>query len=71
MPDGPPIPPSPIDLLIERCLKGDQDAWGEIVRLHGGKAWAERIPGGGTAFRFTLPVERSPDMPVEAAATCA
>lgn len=42
-----------------------------IVRLHGGRAWAERIPGGGTAFRFTLPVERSPDMPVEAAANCA
>ncbi len=39
-----------------------------IVRLHGGKAWAERIPGGGTAFRFTLPAEQPPDMPVEAPA---
>ena len=26
-------------------------------RLHGGQIWAERVPGGGTAFRFTLPLE--------------
>lgn len=38
-----------------------------IVRLHGGNAWAERIPGGGTAFRFTLPVEAAPRMPAEPA----
>jgi len=37
-----------------------------IVRLHQGKAWAERIPGGGTAFRFTLPVEEAPRLPAEA-----
>jgi len=36
-----------------------------IVRLHGGRAWAERIPGGGTAFRFTLPVEAVPAIPPE------
>jgi two-component system sensor histidine kinase KdpD len=36
-----------------------------IVRLHQGKAWAERIPGGGTAFRFTLPVEEAPRPPAE------
>jgi two-component system sensor histidine kinase KdpD len=34
-----------------------------IVRLHGGHAWAERVPAGGTAFRFTLPLEPAPDMP--------
>lgn len=39
-----------------------------IVRLHGGQAWAEQVPGGGTAFRFTLPLERAPAMPQEAAA---
>jgi signal transduction histidine kinase len=38
-----------------------------IVRLHNGRAWAERVPGGGTAFRFTLPVERPPAMPGELA----
>ncbi len=37
-----------------------------IVRLHGGRAWAERVPGGGTAFRFTLPLEAAPAMPEEA-----
>ena len=39
-----------------------------IVRLHRGNAWAEHMPGGGTAFRFTLPVEAAPPVPVEAAA---
>ena len=37
-----------------------------IVKLHGGRAWAERVPGGGTAFRFSLPVEQAPSLPVEA-----
>ena len=36
-----------------------------IVRLHGGRTWAERLPAGGTAFRFTLPVEETPAMPAE------
>lgn len=31
-----------------------------IVRLHGGNAWAERVPSGGMAFRFSLPVENAP-----------
>jgi signal transduction histidine kinase len=35
------------------------------VRLHHGRAWAERLPGGGTAFRFTLPVEEAPRPPEE------
>jgi two-component system sensor histidine kinase KdpD len=38
-----------------------------IVRLHGGQAWAEKVPAGGTAFRFTLPVEDVPPVPVELA----
>ncbi|HKU86132.1 MAG TPA: DUF4118 domain-containing protein [Casimicrobiaceae bacterium] len=36
-----------------------------IVRLHGGDAWAERVPGGGTAFRFTLRLEEAPASPAE------
>src|SRR4051812_22377255 len=39
-----------------------------IVVLHGGRAWAERLPTGGSAFRFTLPVEPQPSLPAEAAA---
>lgn len=31
-----------------------------IVRLHGGETWAQRIPGDGLAFRFSLPVEAAP-----------
>ena len=27
-----------------------------IVEKHGGRLWAERAPGGGTRFSFTLPV---------------
>jgi two-component system sensor kinase FixL len=27
-----------------------------IVEAHGGQLWAEPNPGGGTVFRFTLPV---------------
>jgi two-component system sensor histidine kinase KdpD len=38
-----------------------------IVRLHGGQAWAERVPAGGTAFRFTLPLEATPAIPPEPA----
>jgi two-component system sensor kinase FixL len=34
-----------------------------IVRLHGGTIWAEPLPGGGTAFRFTLLLEPLPEMP--------
>jgi len=39
-----------------------------IVVLHGGRAWAERLPMGGSAFRFTLPIEPQPALPAEAAA---
>ena len=39
-----------------------------IVRLHGGRAWAERVPAGGTAFRFTLPLEAAPALPQETVA---
>lgn len=38
-----------------------------IVRLHGGDAWAERMPDGATAFRFTLALEPMPAAPPEPA----
>ncbi len=39
-----------------------------IVQLHGGRAWAENLSGGATAFRFVLPLEEPPTPPVEATA---
>jgi two-component system sensor histidine kinase KdpD len=39
-----------------------------IVELHKGRIWAERLPGVGTAFRFTLPLEAPPPLPAEALA---
>jgi len=39
-----------------------------IVRLHGGRIWAERVSGGGLAFRFALPLEPEPSLPAELAA---
>jgi two-component system sensor histidine kinase KdpD len=38
-----------------------------IVRLHGGRIWAERRPQGGAAFRFALPLEAAPAVPAEGA----
>ena len=35
-----------------------------VVALHQGRAWAERLAGG-TAFRFSLPIEEPPPSPVE------
>jgi len=40
-----------------------------IVRLHGGETWAERVPAGGTAFSFTLPLESPPPAPPEPASS--
>jgi two-component system sensor histidine kinase KdpD len=36
-----------------------------IVRLHGGRAWAERVAAGGTAFRMALPLEDAPPGPID------
>jgi two-component system sensor histidine kinase KdpD len=37
-----------------------------IARLHGGRVWGEKMPGGGAAFRIALPLESSPPPPAEA-----
>jgi two-component system sensor histidine kinase KdpD len=36
-----------------------------IVQLHRGRIWAEPLAGGGTAMRFTLPLDRVPEAPRE------
>jgi two-component system sensor histidine kinase/response regulator len=40
----------------------------QLVRLMGGRIWAESDSGQGSTFHFTLPMERRPDAPLETAA---
>ena len=72
------VPESDVERVFEKFSHGSVEGAGSgmglglaicraIVRLHGGKAWADRVPGG-TAFRFTLPVEEAPPVPTEAVA---
>jgi two-component system sensor histidine kinase KdpD len=76
--NGPGLPPGDPDRLFAKFHRGrTEDAIGgaglglaicrAIVHLHGGRIWAERRPEGGTAFRFTLPVEQAPSVPAETA----
>jgi two-component system, OmpR family, sensor histidine kinase KdpD len=76
---GPGLPAGDAEQLFAKFHRGDSEgAVGgvglglaicrAIVRLHGGKIWVERLPGSGAAFRFTLPLEEAPPVPVEAAA---
>ncbi|OGW24502.1 MAG: hypothetical protein A2X59_00715 [Nitrospirae bacterium GWC2_42_7] len=68
--NGPGIPDEDISHIFERFYRGkDPDnryyPYGagiglstvkEIVELHWGKVWHEKTPGGGSTFKFTLPV---------------
>ena len=73
---GPGLPDEAIERLFEKfhraSTEGSTAGMGlglsicrAIVRLHGGRVWAERISGGGLAFRFTLPIEPEPSLPAE------
>jgi two-component system sensor histidine kinase KdpD len=75
---GPGLPPGEPERLFAKFHRGNTEgAVGgaglglaicrAIVRLHGGRIWAERRPEGGAAFRFTLPVEQAPPVPAEPA----
>ena len=72
---GPGLPEGELQHLFEKFRHGRHGGVGlglaicrAIVALHGGRIWAERLPGVGTAFRFSLPLERPPEMPTEALA---
>jgi two-component system sensor histidine kinase KdpD len=77
--EGPGLPPGDPEELFAKFHRGKSETTvagaglglaicRAIVRLHNGKIWAERLPVGGTAFRFTLPIEQAPDVPPEASA---
>ena len=64
---GPGIPPEDLDKIFDMFYRGTMDlsqkGYGlglsicrAIVEAHSGRIWAENLPGGGAAVRFTFPV---------------
>lgn len=68
---GPGLPEGDLERVFRKFHRGARLGLAicrAIVELHQGRIWAERLPGVGTAFRFTLPLETPPPMPAEALA---
>jgi two-component system sensor histidine kinase KdpD len=73
---GPGLPRGEEDRVFEKFSRGEQRvARGAglglaicrgIVRAHGGRIWAQNLPGGGVAFLFTLPLGATQPAPVPA-----
>jgi two-component system sensor histidine kinase KdpD len=73
---GPGLPPGEEDRVFEKFFRGEQlVARGAglglaicrgIVRAHGGRIWAQNLPGGGVAFLFTLPLGATQPAPLPA-----
>jgi len=68
---GPGLGEAQLEQLFEKFHRGAAEASGRgvglglaicraIVKLHGGRAWAEPNPGGGICFRFSLPAAEPP-----------
>jgi two-component system, OmpR family, sensor histidine kinase KdpD len=68
---GPGLPEGDLERIFKKFHRGAGLGLAicrAIVELHKGRIWAERLPGVGTAFRFTLPLEAPPPVPAEALA---
>ncbi|HET6576688.1 MAG TPA: DUF4118 domain-containing protein [Gemmatimonadales bacterium] len=77
---GPGLPGGDEELVFRKFYRADGTPGGSaaggaglglticrgIVTAHGGRIWAEPRPGGGSAFRFTLPLDGGPPEPVPA-----
>jgi two-component system sensor histidine kinase KdpD len=68
---GPGLPPGDEQRVFEKFYRAQQSGESRsaglglticrgIIEAHGGHIWAENRPGGGTAFRFTLPLTGTP-----------
>jgi two-component system sensor histidine kinase KdpD len=68
---GPGLPPGAEHRIFEKFYRVQRDAMPSgaglglticrgMVEAHGGRIWAENRPGGGTAVRFTLPLNGAP-----------
>jgi two-component system sensor histidine kinase KdpD len=74
---GPGLPSGEETRVFDKFYRGSSAAPGSgiglglticrgIIMAHGGRIWAENRPGGGAAFRFTLPLTgRQPAVPSE------
>ena len=68
---GPGLPEGDLERIFKKFHRGAGLGLAicrAIIELHRGRIWAERLPGVGTAFRFTLPLESPPALPAEALA---
>jgi two-component system sensor histidine kinase KdpD len=68
---GPGVPPDSAQKVFEKFYRAPGAGGGggaglglaicrAIVEAHGGRIWVEPRPGGGAAFRFSIPIEGSP-----------
>lgn len=66
---GPGVPDEERERIFEKFHRADRGAGGiglglaicrGIVTAHGGRLWVDHRPGGGAAFRFTLPIVGEP-----------